>query len=107
MEYMIGLLALVLFAPWFSILIWVYLKFPKNIANSPARLRFDQMAICAALLLASIAAYFSYHFDWQDAGPIWPQVIATLAAYHVFLLVLGGAMWMRSRSYRMSATIID
>ncbi len=96
---MLGLLAMLLFAPWFSILIWLYVKFPKNMHYTPARLRFDRIAIAAALLGAAVSGYFSYHFEWQNAGPIWPQVIATLAAYHVFLLVLGGAMWHRSRRF--------
>jgi hypothetical protein len=37
---------------------------------------------------------------WTNAGSLWPQVIATLAAYHAFLLVLVVGWLVRGRRFR-------
>lgn len=96
-------LALVLFAPWFALLGWVYWTFPRAHVVSPARRRFD-VAVLAFALVATIAAMlFAYRMPWVDTGSLWPQVIATLAAYHAFLLVLAVGWFLRGRRYRNPA----
>jgi hypothetical protein len=94
-------LALILFAPWFALLGWVYWVFPRSHAVTPARRRFD-IAVLAIALAATIGAMLgAYRMPWADTGSLWPQVIATLAAYHAFLLVLAVGWFVRGRRFRL------
>jgi hypothetical protein len=95
----VSFLALVLFAPWFALLGGVYWAFPRSHAVSPARRRFDVGVLATALVASAAAMLFAYRLPWQDAGPLWPQVVATLAAYHVFLAVLAGGWFVRGRRF--------
>ena len=94
------LLALILFAPWFAILGWVYWNYPKSHAVSPARRRLDSIALLAAVALSAAAMRWSYFLPFEHAGPIWAQVIATLAGYHVFVAVLLVAFLIRRRKFK-------
>jgi hypothetical protein len=42
---------------------------------------------------------WAYSFDWKDAGPLWPQVVATLSAYKAFLIVMIVAFWIRGKRF--------
>jgi hypothetical protein len=96
----VSFLALVLFAPWFAILGWFYWAYPKSHVVSPARRRFD-VAVLAAALAGSIGAMLvAYRMTWEGTGSMWPQVIATLAAYHAFLLVIVAGWLLRGRRFR-------
>jgi len=92
-------LALILFAPWFAILTWCYWKFPKSHVVNASRRRFDVVAILVALIASGLAMRWAYSFDWKDAGPLWPQVIATLSAYKAFLIVMILAFWVRGKRF--------
>ena len=95
-------LALILFAPWFALLGGVYWAFPRSHVVTPARRRFD-VAVLAIALAATIGAMLgAYRMPWADTGSLWPQVIATLAAYHAFLLVLAVGWSVRGRRFRQS-----
>jgi hypothetical protein len=93
------LLALILFAPWFAILAWVYWSYPKSHVVTRARRRFDVLALLLAVGLSAIAMRWSYYLPFEHAGPIWKQVIATLAGYHAFLLALLVAYLIRRRKF--------
>ena len=93
-------LALVLFAPWFAILGWAYWNYPKSHLRSPARRRFDLLVLAFALVVTVIAMRWSYFLPFKGVGVMWPQVIATLAAYHAFLLVLVLGWLLRGRLFR-------
>lgn len=95
-----SLLALVLFAPWFAILGWAYWRFPKSHVITPARRRFDLAALLAAVVASAAAMNWAYGLHFERAGTIWPQIIATLAGYHVFLAVLLIAFLVRRRKFR-------
>jgi hypothetical protein len=95
----VSFLALVLFSPWFALLGWVYWTFPRSHVVSPARRRLD-VAVLASALAASIGAMLlAYRMPWDDTGSLWPQVIATLAAYHAFLFVLAVGWFVRGRRF--------
>ena len=94
------LLALILFAPWFAILGWAYWNYPKSHVVSPSRRRFDVAALLLAVASSAAAMRWSYFLPFENAGPIWSQVIATLAGYHAFLLVLAIAFGWRSRRFK-------
>lgn len=96
---MMSLLALLLFAPWFAILGWAYWAWPKSHAVTPSRRRLDLIALLLAVILSAIAMNWSYSLPFENAGTLWPQVIATLAGYHVFLAVLAVAWFIRRRRY--------
>ena len=88
-------LALLLFLPTFAIFVWLYWSFPKSLARTPARRRFDTIAITLAAVLATLALGWAYEHDFGAFGPIFKQVAATLAAYHVFPVVLAIAWFVR------------
>ena len=94
-------LALILFAPWFAILTWCYWKFPKTHIANASRRRFDVIAIVIALIASGLAMRWAYSFDWTDAGPLWPQVVATLSAYKAFLIVMIIAFWIRAKRFKI------
>ena len=93
-------LALVLFAPWFALLGGVYWSFPRSHVVSPARRRFDAAVLASAVAASAVAMLVTFRMPWENTGKLWPQVIATLAAYHAFLLVLGVGWWLRGRRFR-------
>jgi len=93
-------LAIVLFAPWFAILGWAFWQYPKSHARGPARRRFDIAVLAIALVASVVAMRWSYFLPFHGVGPLWPQVIATLAAYHVFLFVLVAGWLLRGRWFR-------
>ena len=92
-------LALILFAPLFAIYVWLYWAFPRGLPRSAARRRFDLVVLGAAVSLTVVALRLAFAADYGRVGPIWPQVAATLAAYHVFPLVLALGWWWRSRLF--------
>jgi hypothetical protein len=96
----VSFLALILFAPWFALLGWVYWSFPRSHAVTPARRRFDVTVLGLALAATIAAMLGAYRMPWTHAGSLWPQVIATLAAYHAFLLVLFVGWLVRGRRFK-------
>ncbi|UXI69191.1 hypothetical protein [Tahibacter amnicola] len=95
-----SLLALVLFSPWFSILSWVYWRFPADRTGDPRRRRFDIAAIVLAVALGAAAMHGGYVANIGIGGGIWKQVIATLYGYGSFLGVLAVAFVLRRRIVR-------
>jgi len=95
-------LAIVLFAPWFAILGWAFWQYPKSHRRGPGRLRFDLLVLGLALAASIAAMRWSFFQPSVGTGPLWPQVIATLMAYHVFLLVLVAGWLVRGRMFRAS-----
>jgi hypothetical protein len=93
-------LALILFAPWFAILGWAYWTYPRTHARTPARRRYDVVVLLAALVLSALAMRYAFFNPAKATGSLWPQVAATLAAYHVFLAVVVVAWFARGRLYR-------
>ncbi|HQX24208.1 MAG: hypothetical protein KA911_03515 [Xanthomonadales bacterium] len=96
-------LALILFVPTFAILGWLYWHFPRELPRSAARRRFDLAAMALATLLTVLALEGAMATRFPGTGPIWPQVFAVLAVYHVFPLVLALAWWVRGRRFRAAA----
>jgi hypothetical protein len=93
-------LALILFAPWFLILGWAYWSFPRAHVAPPHRRGFDVGVLLVALALSTAAMLWTFGLQYGSVGALWPQVIATLAAYHAFLLVLAVGALLRWRALR-------
>jgi hypothetical protein len=87
-------LALLLFLPTFAIFVWLYWTYPRNLRKS-APARFDAVAVVLASVLAVLALSYAFDVDYVGAGPIFKHVAATLAAYHVFPVVLAIAWFVR------------
>ena len=87
-------LALVLFAPWFLILAWLYWAFPRQPRNARRRI-LDVVALASALAAFIATLQWSHAYADRQHGQMWPQILATSAGYGVFLLVLLVAVFVR------------
>jgi hypothetical protein len=89
-------LAVLLLAPWFAVLGWIYWR------TAPARYaearRFDIAALLGALALAVAGMALGLHTDPGGHHPIIRQILASLIAYKGFLLVLVAAWFWRRRA---------
>ena len=101
-------LALILFLPTFAILLWIYWKFPRELPVTKPRRTFDLVATVIALIaaIASVAwaispeeAVLGSDKVANQYGPLWPQILAVLAAWHVFPILLGVAWFVRGRLF--------
>ena len=92
-------LALVLFLPWFlilSVLYWIYPRQPRGVARNG----FDLAVIVLSLVLAIAGMRWGFAHADPAAGVMWKQVLATLVAYGVFLLVITLAVLLRRLMFR-------
>ena len=96
---MAAYLALLLFSPWFAILGWAYWKFPRRQVAAGNTRRFDAGVLLSAVALSALAMRWTYAMEFENAGTMWQQVLATLAGYHAFLLVLAVAWLVRGRLF--------
>lgn len=97
-------LAVILFAPWFAILLWAYWNFPKSLPRTAARRAFD-VAVIIITLLASLAAMLISHDLSEGVGAsIWKQVAASTGIYIAFLGALLLAVLVRGRMFLRSGS---
>ena len=92
-------LAFILFLPWFAILGALYCVFPRRPRNL---LRFfaDITALLVAGALSIAAMRWGFAAALGKGGHLWPQILATLLAYGVFLAVLCVALLVRTQVLR-------
>ena len=84
-------LALILFLPWFAILGVLYWLFPRQPRNR-ARRWFDAIALILAAFAAFLGTRWAYANADLSVGAMWRQILASLVAYGLFVLVLVGAV---------------
>lgn len=86
--------ALLLF-PVICILFWLY----SRMLPLRGRLNlFDYIVFAIVILLSSALVWLVKQVDWVDAGPVWPEVLAVVAAYVIILGGLAaGLCWRRYR----------
>lgn len=87
-------LALILFLPWYAILVGLYWFFPRQ-PRSLRRWTFDVVALVLTTLLSVAAMQWGYFNADPKAGAIWKQVLATSVCYGVFLASMTGAFLLR------------
>jgi hypothetical protein len=101
-------LSLILFLPTFAILLWIYWKFPRGLPVTRRRRLFDGVASVVALVSAIVAVAWAISPEEavlgstkvaNQYGPLWPQILAVLAAWHVFPILLGVAWFIRGRLF--------
>lgn len=92
------LLALILFLPWFAILVGLFWFYPRQ-PRTQARRMFDiaSVAVALAAFVVTIRWAHGYAVPTGTAGNIWRQVLATTSGYGVFLAVMLVAWWARRR----------
>ena len=93
-------LTLLLFAPTFAVLAWLYWAFPASMPRTPARRRFDLAALVLSFVLALVALQIAVDYQYSVDAAIWRQIMATAWAYPVFVGVLGIAWVVRASRWR-------
>jgi hypothetical protein len=93
-------LAFLLFLPSFAIMGALYWWFPREPRNAARRVA-DAFVVLAACIASIIAMRWGFA-NASGGGRIWPQVLATLLAYGVFLAILAIAIPLRARWLRRS-----
>jgi len=89
-------LSFLLFLPAFAIIAVLYCAFPRVPRGAPRR--FADVAVGLLAGAASVIAMrHAFHAAGVDAGPIWRQIVATLASYGAFLGILAVALPLRAR----------
>ncbi len=91
-------LALILFLPWFAILGALYWFYPRT-PRGPARRGFDLAVLAVALVLSWAGMRWGLLNADAAAGAIWKQVLATLVAYGLFLIVVAFGWLARSKLF--------
>lgn len=97
-------LAFILFLPVFSILGVLYWAFPRQPRTAWRRVA-DAAAVLAAGALSIVAMRWGFAASLGAGGRLWPQIVATLLAYGVFIAILTctailRAFWLRSAKTR-------
>lgn len=93
-------LAFLLFLPSFVILGALYWWFPRK-PRTMARRIADALVVLVACVASIVAMRWGFA-NASGGGRIWPQVLATLLAYGVFLAILALAIPLRARLLRRS-----
>ena len=87
-------LALILFLPWYAILVGLYWFFPRQ-PRTLGRWSFDVVALAVTTVLSIAAMQWGYRNADPAAGAIWKQVLATSVCYGVFLASMTTAFFLR------------
>ncbi|HEY0181109.1 MAG TPA: hypothetical protein VGC30_15955 [Dokdonella sp.] len=88
-------LAFVLFLPVFAIIGALYCAFPRR-PRGALRLLADVAVLLAAAALSVAAMRAGFRAAAGVGGALWKQIVATLAAYGVFLAVVAAALPLRA-----------
>lgn len=96
------LLAVLLLAPWFAVLGWIYWRTAP--APFAAARGFDLAAVAGAVALSVAGMALGLHYDPAGHHPIIREIAASLIAYKGFLLVLVAAWFWRRRGSAPSSS---
>ena len=82
--------------PVFSILVWLYWYCLPARRSPGGRWRWmDSLLVIILAVLAERFARFSLHASYEDAGPVWPELVAAVGAYAIFAIGLATGLAMR------------
>ncbi|HEX7348135.1 MAG TPA: hypothetical protein VF264_00600 [Rhodanobacteraceae bacterium] len=93
--------AILLVAPWLTILSWLYWLYARRHTGGRISAGFDVAMLVAAWLAAIVCALVAYHFGASYYNPIWKQMFAAWVAYPGYAVVL---FWGWLRHWRAGAT---
>ena len=91
-----NLLAVLLLAPWFAVLGWIYWRTAP--APFAAARGFDIGALAGAVALSVLGMVIGLQVEPAGHHPIIREIVASLIAYKGFLLVLVAAWFWRRRA---------
>ncbi len=95
-----NLLAVLLLAPWFAVLGWIYWRTaPQRFASARG---FDVIALSGAVALSVAGMALGLHYEPVGHHPIVREIAASVIAYKGFLLVLVAAWFWRRRASMVS-----
>ncbi|MCF6224754.1 MAG: hypothetical protein L3J22_00410 [Xanthomonadales bacterium] len=57
--------------------------------------RGDGIAVMLAIILTLAYIHWTLAQDWSTSSPIWPNVLATMGAYHIFAFGLAAYLYYR------------
>lgn len=87
-------LALILFLPWYLVILVVYWRMRRRPARWSGRV-FDLLAIAASIAAAAVAGPWALAHADDSIGSMWPQILATVVGYGAFLAVITLAALLR------------
>jgi len=87
-------LGLILFLPWYAILLVLYCRYPRAQGRG-VRYAFDAIALAVALAATTLSLHWSMAIADPTHGVMWRQVLGTSVSYGVFLGVMTGAWFLR------------
>lgn len=87
-------LALILFLPWYLVILVVYWRMRRRPVRWPGRV-FDLLAITASIAAAAVAGPWALAHADDSIGSMWPQILATVVGYGAFLAVITLAALLR------------
>lgn len=87
-------LTLILFLPWFAILIVLYWLCPRA-PRGVGRIVYDSLALTVAIAGFVASVHWSYAVADPFYGRLWKQILPTAVSYGVFLGVLSAAYLLR------------
>lgn len=95
-------LSFILFLPTFAIVGAIYCTWPRA-PRGAARWAADLGVLALAAVASILAMRRGFDASTGSGGHLWPQIVATLLAYGVFLAVLALAWPLRGRWLRRRA----
>lgn len=87
-------LALILFLPWYLVILVVYWRMRRKPARWAGRV-FDLVAIAVSIAAAAVAGPWALAHADDSIGSMWPQILATVVGYGAFLAVITLAALLR------------
>lgn len=87
-------LALILFLPWYLVILIVYWRMRRKPARWAGRV-FDLVAIAVSIVAAAVAGPWALAHADDSIGSMWPQILATVVGYGAFLAVITLAALLR------------
>lgn len=96
-------LALILFLPWYLVILIVYWRMRCKPARWGGRV-FDLAAIAVSIAAAAIAGPWALAHADDSIGSMWPQILATVVGYGAFLAVITLAALLRRMLTQPPAT---
>jgi len=96
-------LALILFLPWYLVILVVYWRMRRKPARWTGRV-FDLAAIAVSIVAAAIAGPWALVHADDSIGTMWPQILATVVGYGAFLAVITLAALLRRMLTQPPAT---
>jgi hypothetical protein len=96
-------LALILFLPWYLVILIVYWRMRRKPARWGGRV-FDLAAIAVSIAAAAIAGPWALAHADDSIGSMWPQILATVVGYGAFLAVITLAALLRRMLTQPPAT---